>query len=403
MRTVLHVASVFPSNSNRLALQFGYARDIWGVALLHLTARKEELERTGNANDEVQMLPHIPHLRDGDYRVVRKFRSLIRRIVNIAALYATAVRSRADIMHAHENSSLWALAFWALVLRRPAVWDPHDYFHESTEARSGSYRLASLKLLERAIVNRGTPILTVSEGMREKYTKLYPRANVQVVRNYSSHRNTEIAEHESAGNTAARLVARRNQIGEGTIRLVYPGLIKPERFTLSLIRRLGSIKGISLDIYGEDRSGSATHQSALEKTLSDHNIENVYLRGRYTSDNIVSTLSQYQFAIFPFQLTHANIDFCLPNKFFQCIEAGLPMIATNMREMGGIISQFGMGYVFRAGDNSACADILAGCSVTGEDYLALVRNVLTYRATEIDYGKQQSILLDTYSAAIRRQ
>jgi len=162
------------------------------------------------------------------------------------------------------------------------------------------------------------------------------------------------------------------------------------------------MKGISLDIYGEYRSGHATYQSALSKVLQQNKIENVRYCGRYTSDGIISILEQYHFAIFPFEVTRPNIDFCLPNKFYQCIEAGVPLIASNMKEMGEIITQFELGYVFASGDDAACVDILANCSVTGDDYLELVRNVSNYQASEIDYEQQQSTLLDTYTAAMKR-
>ena len=401
MKKLLHVASVFPSNSNRLALQFRYARDEWRIELLHLAACREKTPQTAQCFGEVHLLPHLPRHREDDFYLVRRLRSFIRRIVNTTALCTTLFRCKADIMHAHENSSLWAIAFWVLVLRRPAVWDPHDYFHESSGTTRSASQLATLKWLERNVISRRTPMLTVSEGMRDKYKSLYSDASIRVLRNYSSHRDIDAAERKSAGDTAARLVARRNQLGEGTIRLIYPGLIKAERFALSLIRTLGSIEDVSLDIYGEDRSGYATHENALAKTLRDNDIKNIHLRGPYTSDSIVSTLGEYHFAIFPFQLSRPNIDFCLPNKFYQCIEAGLPLITTNMKEMGGIIKQHGLGYVFPSGDNAACADILANCSVTDDTYIALVRNVLRYQKSEVDYEQQQSVLLDSYSAAIQ--
>lgn len=403
MPTVLHVASVFPSNSNRLALQFGYVSDSWSIELLHLTARREEIGRAANNIDRVHLLPHVPCQRKGDYYLVRKIRSLIRRVVDSIALYATLIRSDADILHAHENSSLWALAFWLLVLRKSAVWDPHDYFHEPGDAKSGQSRLFLLGVLERAVVKRGTPILAVSEGMRTKYADRFPHADIQIIRNYSSQRSVDDAAHDSVDENASDQVALRNRIGAGTIRLVYPGLIKPERFSLRLIERLGSIEGISLDIYGEDRSGRATHQDELSTMLSDLSIENVRLCGSYTPDSIVSILTEYHFAIFPYQVTHPNIDFCLPNKFFQCIEAGLPMISTDMKEMGGIISRFELGYVFPSENYLKCADILTKDCVLDESYLTLVRNVLTYRAGHIDYERQRSILLDTYTAAIQRK
>lgn len=399
MPTVLHIASVFPSNSNRLALQFRYARDDWRIELLHLAAFREEIAAAGQGHEKIHVLPHAPRQREGEYYLVRRPRSLIRRIINTAALYMILIRSDADIMHAHENSSLWPLAFWVIILRRPAIWDPHDYFHVPMENQGSSLRLARLKALERAVVRHGTTILSVSDGMKEKYASLYPDTTNLVIRNYSSHRSADTDNQESIDSIAMRLVAQRKLLGEGTLRLVYPGLIKAERFTLGLIKKLGSINGISLDIYGEDRSGHARHQSDLEKTLTENRIENIHLRGAYTSDGIVPILTRYHLAILPYELSHPNIDFCLPNKFFQCIEAGLPLITTNMKEMGGLIEQHGLGYVFPSGDNSACAEILESCVVDDDEYLDLVRHVLIFQAEQVDYGQQQTMLLGAYAAA----
>lgn len=182
-KKLLHVASVFPSNSNRLALQFGYARNNWCIELLHLAAIQDEIVDTGEDIGEIHVLPHVPRQRPRDLYLIRRLRSLVRRVVNTLALYMTLVRSDADLMHAHENSSLWPLAFWVTILRRPAIWDPHDYFHEPVGHQRGSLRLARLKSLERAIVRRGTTILSVSDGMKDKYASLYPDATIHVIRN----------------------------------------------------------------------------------------------------------------------------------------------------------------------------------------------------------------------------
>ena len=400
--TVLHLASVFPANSNRLALQCGYARDSWRIELLNLSARREDLQYARGNDVNTKLLPHWPRYRQGDAYFTRRFRSLIRRILNAVTLYVFLFRSRVDLMHAHENSSLWALAFWVLVLRRRAVWDPHDYFHEPRVRQRGFTSLTMQMFLERSVVRRGTPIMAVSDGMRKQYANLYPDARVDVLRNYSSDRNNAIEDPGSVNEVARRLVESRAQFGKGMLRLIYPGLIKPERFSLDLIRAIGTMPGISLDIYGEDRSTSGKNQSALEKTLSENRIRNVHLRGRYTSDTIVSILGQYHFVMLPYEVTQPNIDFCLPNKFYQCIEAGLPLITSNMREMGDIIAKYGLGYIFPSGDNSACTEIIANCTTHGDEYFKLVHNVLSYQSNELDYRQQQAQFLGAYSAALER-
>ena len=400
-RKLLHVASVFPANSNRLALQCDYARDSWSIALLHLAASHQHFATNSRWVDEVHTLPQKPSHRPNDNYLLRRIRSLIRRVVNSLALCVTLMRSDAEVMHAHENSSLWTLALWVIVFRRPAVWDPHDYFHGRLRLRSRFGRMNRKEFLERLVVRRKTPILVVSNGMYEKFVEMYPNARIEIVKNYSASQKYVGVDASPVAETADKLVTGRNRLATGKLRLVYPGLIKPERIQPSLIGALAGIPNVELDIYGIDRSKN--YQARMEKFLLHEKIENVRFKGIYRSDSLISILMDYHFALFPFPVTYENLDFCLPNKFFQCIEAGLPMITTNMKEMGGIITHFRLGYVFPSDDDSACAEILSNCSVTGDDYRSLVRNVLNYQAAEVNYAQQQSTLLDTYAAALERR
>jgi glycosyltransferase involved in cell wall biosynthesis len=393
----IHVASVFPKTSNRLALQCDYTRDNWNIELLHLRAKNAASATSDNKSLRTYFLPQWPDFRAPENYLTRRFRSLVRRIVNFAALHVMLFRSRADLLHAHENSSLWALAFWVLILRRPAVWDPHDFFHTSLRKLQRPYHQKWQMFLERAIVGHGTPVITVSEGMQERYRELFPDAQVIILRNYSSHRARPVDSPDNLNETALRLVKHRNRIAGGTIRLVYPGLIKPDRFSLELIKQLGTTPGVSLDIYGEDRSTTGVNLSALEKLMHDKQISNVRLRGRYTSDSIVPILGNYHFVILPYKLGNPNIDFCLPNKFYQCIEAGLPLITSDMKEMGGIISRFGLGYVFSSDDELSCLSIITESRPTDFGYLDLVRNVLRYQLEEVDYHREQSLLHSIYA------
>ena len=396
MKTVLHIASVFPAASNRLALQFSYVDGTSELTLLHLTARAEDLSEQETGGIRTLVLPHKPAPRHGDRYLTRRARSLLRRMLNWVALARILADSDADVLHAHENSALVALAIWVLLLRRRAIWDPHDFFHDHGKI-SRPLRTRMLQALERAVAAAPTPILTVSEGMTANYRRLYPRAKFVLIRNYSSHRGCLSRKDRDPAEIATRLIRQRNHLANGKIRLVYPGLIKPGRFELSLIERLGTINTVTLDIYGEDRTGSAGHRNALTRLLRERRIGNVRLKGGYSSDQIIPTLEQYHFAIFPFLITRPNIDFCLPNKFFQCVEAGLPMIITNMKEMSAIFREYGLGYVYPAGDNDAAMDVLNTCDASGEDYAMLVRNVLTYRDTQVDFRAQRALLLRAYS------
>lgn len=393
---VLHVASVTSASSNRLALQYGYTSSTWRNELLHLQALPSDMARADEVDGKVYTLPHRPRFRDNDSVPVRRLRSLIRRVSNTCAMFWGLWRSRADLLHAHENSSLWAVAFWSVVLGRPAVWDPHDYFHESERSRSrlGGWNIK--EFLERRLVKRKVPILVVSDGMRRIYGEMYSTAPVFTIRNYSA----DFRERDAIS-SASDIAYRRRELSHGRIRIVYFGLIDAGRLELPLLSTIGRNARIQFDIYGIYRS--ARYQTAVEELLVHEGISNIQICGPYSPQSIGSILERYHFALFPYPTTTVNHRICLPNKFFQCMEAGLPVLSTDMEELDGIITRHGLGSTYSSHDAVALRNTLSDLSVNDDSYETLVEQVLAYRSEEMDYPAQRSALLDAYHLATGKQ
>lgn len=368
MKTVLHIGAIERARSNRLALQLGYADGAVRTQVLNLGTET----------------PTWPTLVESDPIVWRKLKSLLRLLVARTVLAIRLARSDADLLHAHENGSLWAAVFWTVVLRRPAVWDPHDYFHERLRRRKpllGRYN--AKEIMERWVVRRGTPVLVVSRGMEAQYRRMLPGARIEILYSYS------------AGSDRAQVT--RTPSADGTIRIVYPGLVKPTRLEPALIKALGGLRNVQFDVYGGDTG--ETYSRELADVISDAQIENVALKGRFSSGGIGSILAGYDFALFPFPVTGMNLDFCLPNKFYQCVEFELPMISTDMEEMGGLIRRFGLGHVFPSRRYDELARFLQSFDVGGTEYAAMVRAVTEYRDNHIDRDGQHARLLEIYETA----
>jgi glycosyltransferase involved in cell wall biosynthesis len=60
----------------------------------------------------------------------------------------------------------------------------------------------------------------------------------------------------------------------------------------------------------------------------------------------------------PIEGTHMSYRYCLPNKLFEYIQAGLPVVATDLVEMTRIIREYGVGDVFRDRDPDDLARVL---------------------------------------------
>lgn len=369
-RKVLHVGHLSPSSSNRLALQLHYADGAWQTEILRLDDG-----------------PQWPAFVASDPVWLRKLKSAVRLLLSRTAIARRLVRSDADILHAHENASLWALAFWTVVLRRPAVWDPHDFFHERLRLRIGRRGRINLpEAFERAAIRRDTPVLVVSDGMRERFAALYPAAGVEVIYNYAY----PFADPDDAvaGPDGARL------------RIVHPGLLKPARIEPALIDALGRLPNVEFEHHGTDPS-DGRFRAELEEVVRRGGYSNIAFHGAYTTAGIGQLLRRFHFALFPFPVAGRNLEFCLPNKFFQCIEAGLPIICSDMREMAGLVREHGLGLVFPSGDYDALAVQLSAFDPRGAEYRAMRERVGEYRRRFVSPERQRQRLLEIYDEADR--
>lgn len=365
MKRVLHLASSSRAQSNRLDLQCRYAEPELDVAVLNLRTE----------------LPGLPGLDETEAWPLRRAKSALRLLFDRAALAWRLFRDRADVLHAHENASLWGLWYWTRVLRRPAVWDPHDFFHERLRRRAGRDNLP--ERIERRVLRNSTPVFAVSDGMAARYRELYPRADVTVLYNYSTVRGP------------SRAVGRPFA---GPLRIVYPGLVKPERIEPELVRAVAMLRNVRLDIIGG--SVDEPYVRELAALIERERIANVSLVGRFTSANVIDMISGYHYALFPFPVTYSNLTFCLPNKFYQCVAAGLPMIMTDMEEMAAIIRRYCLGHVFPSRDYATFAQVLGSLDPADPAYRRLVDNVRRYGDEHVDYDAQRLLLLDRYTAAI---
>ena len=117
-------------------------------------------------------------------------------------------------------------------------------------------------------------------------------------------------------------------------------------------------------------------------------------------DFILEALSRYlgsgSLAVIPYLHT-GNNDIALPNKLFESIQAGLPILASDMRALARYVADTGVGSVFRAGD---AADLASKVTTMLGD-LDLYRAALTDEVREgALWNTQAATLIETYGSLV---
>jgi glycosyltransferase involved in cell wall biosynthesis len=292
----------------------------------------------------------------------------------------------ADIFHPHQHSSLLITCLWLLFIRRPVIFDPHDMYIHDESRRSLQTKIK--RWVEKFIVRRSYGVLTVSKGMRDLYHKLYPDKAVYLLTNLPAF--TPFAQNGKQNDAPMDPAA--------PIQLVYAGLIKPERLPLALIEAIGnSVKPIALDILGFSLTD---YDQRIMACIEANQFHNISLKGAYKEEDIVERIRPYHYLILPYQIINDNILYCMPNKIYQALAAGLPIIASNMVEISRLVQNHQIGYIYPDGNYAALATILAQLDIIGDEYKEQRRRVSQAAAKMLNYSAYQEELLKAYETAL---
>src|SRR5690606_4689661 len=87
-----------------------------------------------------------------------------------------------------------------------------------------------------------------------------------------------------------------------------------------------------------------------------------------------------------------NHRIALPNKLFQAVRAGVPVVAADLPEIRRVVSEHGLGALYRPGDADSLTRAVEEVTRRHEH---LVANVLAARAS-LCWERDAEVLLDVY-------
>ncbi|HEU5143722.1 MAG TPA: glycosyltransferase [Dermatophilaceae bacterium] len=269
-----------------------------------------------------------------------------------------------DVVHAHDFTALEAGQTLAQVRAVPLVYDTHELWsgrprlHRPTPLQDRRERR-----VEKDIGARAVAVLTVGEGVAERLRELYGWTHVHVVRNTF----VPSTEGPPARPTGA----------------VYAGRLAPHR-ELEVIAAASVDAPVPITLIGPSD----------DTWLAGFDAGAAQLRAPVSSEEVTVLLQQAGIALVTHGDAFANLRLALPNKLFQAVAAGVPVVATDVGAMGEIVAAHGLGTLYRRGDvagfRRALDDLIA-------DYPAWCEKVAHARTT-LTWSADAARLVDVYEA-----
>ncbi len=271
---------------------------------------------------------------------------LVKYLEFIVRVQRFASQESARVYHAHDANTL--LPAWLAARRTGArlVYDAHEL--ETGRSFAGS-RLAGFYQRiwvwpERTLIRRTDAVITVSEGIADELVRLYGIRRPVVIVN--------CPEWSSPGRSN-RLREELGIPGDLKIALYQGGVVSGRGIEpfLEAVQRLPGVAGVVLGDGPLRSEGLRRIQSGVWKR--------VYLPGRVPLADLPGYTASADVGVVLIQPVCRSYRLALPNKLFEYLHAGIPVVGSDLPEIARIIREYGVGEVVNPDDPASIAEGIA--------------------------------------------
>lgn len=267
-----------------------------------------------------------------------------------------------------------------LIFRAKLVYDAHELETE-VEGLKGIKKLLS-RLVESILIKKSDQIFVVSENIADWYQEKYEITRPTVLLN--APKIQKIKKNEYFKN--------KFNLRDGQIIVLYQGLLGAGRGVDLLLQAFMNRADDKVVIVF---MGYGDLEETVQYQAQKHNT--IFFHPAVSPEGLLNITASADFGVSLIENSCLSYYYCMPNKLFEYLMAGLPVIVSNLKEMSEFVEKYQIGWVV---DSLSVASLNMAMDklhrVNAEKY----KNNIRRAWLENSWERQESKMQDAYDCLL---
>ncbi|MGQ0828419.1 MAG: glycosyltransferase [Bacteroidota bacterium] len=287
---------------------------------------------------------------------------------------------KTDVLVSNDLDTLLPNYLISKLKGRHLVYDSHELFCEVPELQNNPLKKRIWKSIERRIFPKLKHVFTVNDSIAKIYSDEY-KVNVKVVRNIPS----ALKAIPKKSKTELNLPTDKKII------ILQGAGINIDRGAEEAVQAMQYINNVVLLIIGSGDVIDILKQMVNKLNLSDK----VKFIGKVPFEQLLQYTHHADLGLTLDKDTNVNYRYSLPNKLFDYIHAGVPVLSSNLVEIKKIIDQYNIGECIYNHNPKHIAEKINSI-LNNEVLLQAWKHNTQKAAAELNWEKEEQVLVEVY-------
>ncbi len=292
-------------------------------------------------------------------------------------LFFLLLFSKANVFLANDLDTLLANYLASKIRSKILVYDSHEYFTEVPELIERNFTRNIWLKIEKTIIPKLKVAYTVCQSLSDEYLKKY---NIK----FSVLRNVPF-KHDKTICTNKKMFPIDKKI------IIYQGALNIGRGIEAVIKAVKYLENVNFVIIGD----GDIREQLKELVMSENVSEQIFFTGKIPLEELTEYTVSAHLGISLEENMGLNYYYALPNKIFDYIHAGIPVLASDFPEMKRIIENYNVGICTLERDPKKMAEIIKSM-LFDEPVRGIWKDNTKKAAAELCWENEEQVLKDIF-------